>query len=264
MEHKGRSLVIEDVPGLIEGASEGKGLGFQFLKHIDRCRVIVHLIDASAGEEAIVENYRVIRKELENWNEDMAKKEELIVLSKADICDPDMLREMVAYFEKKTGKKVALTISAGAYIRTDELKDLLLTKIPEDKTLPKEREEDNEGYLVEDTEANVKVYDLKRKADPKRCHITKREDGDYEVTGERIEEIARMTDLRYIDGVNRIYDVMEKLGVIRKVKAMVMSEMAEGHTGFFEGEDDIPSPSVWISGKKFSLENIIFMRGERE
>lgn len=57
---------------------------------------------------------------------------------------------------------------------------------------------------------------------------------------------------------------MEKLGVIRKIKAMVMSEMVEGHTGFFEGEDDIPSPSVWISGKKFSLENIIFMRGERE
>lgn len=112
----------------------------------------------------------------------MAKKEELIVLSKADICDPDMLTEMVSYFEKNTGKKVALTISAGAYIRTDDLKDLLLTKIPEDKTLPKEVGEDSEGYLVEDAETNVKVYDLKRKADPKRCHITKRDDGDYEVT----------------------------------------------------------------------------------
>lgn len=110
----------------------------------------------------------------------------------------------------------------------------------------------------------MKIYDLKRQKDPKRCHVIKREDGDYDVTGERIEEIARMTDLRYIDGVNRVYNVMEKLGVIRKVKAMVTSEIMEGQSGFFEGEEDIPSPSVWISGKKFSLENIIFMKTERE
>ncbi len=265
MEWKGRSLVIEDVPGLIEGASEGKGLGFQFLKHIDRCRIIIHLIDASVGEEEMVANYRTIRKELENWNKEMAEKEELIVLSKADIIDPEMLREMQKYFEKETGKKVALTISAWAYIRTDELKDLLLERIPEIKKEQKEIREDSEWYLeATEDDKNIKIYDLKRARDPKKCSVKKREDGDYEVTGERIEEIARMTDLRYVDGVNRIYDVMEKLGVIRKVKAMVMSEMTEGHTGFFEGEEDIPSPSIWISGKKFSLENIIFMRGERE
>ena len=112
MEWKGRSLVIEDVPGLIEGASEGKGLGFQFLKHIDRCRIIIHLIDASVGEEEMVASYRTIRKELENWSDKMAEKEELIIFSKADIIDAEMLEEMVAYFEKNTGKKVALTISA--------------------------------------------------------------------------------------------------------------------------------------------------------
>ena len=265
MEWKGRSLVIEDAPGLIEGASEGKGLGFQFLKHIDRCRIIIHLIDASVGEEEMIANYRTIRKELENWNKEMAEKEELIVLSKADIIDPEMLREMQKYFEKETGKKVALTISAWAYIRTDELKDLLLERIPEIKKEQKEIREDSEWYLkATEDDKNIKIYDLKRARDPKKCSVKKREDGDYEVTGERIEEIARMTDLRYVDGVNRIYDVMEKLGVIRKVKAMVMSEMTEGHTGFFEGEEDIPSPSIWISGKKFSLENIIFMRGEQE
>ena len=112
MEWKGRSLVIEDVPGLIEGASEGKGLGFQFLKHIDRCRMIIHLLDASQGEESLIENYLVIRKELENWSDEMAKKDELIVFSKADIIDDDHLAEMKKVFEKKTKKKVALTISA--------------------------------------------------------------------------------------------------------------------------------------------------------
>jgi GTPase len=112
MEWKDRALVIEDVPGLIEGASEGKGLGFQFLKHIERCRIIIHLIDASVGEEEMIQSYRVIRQELENWSEEMGEKEELIVFSKSELVDSEHLEEMVKYFEKTTKKKVALTISA--------------------------------------------------------------------------------------------------------------------------------------------------------
>ena len=131
MEWKDRSLVIEDVPGLIEGASEGKGLGFQFLKHIDRCRIILHLLDVTQGEDEVIANYQTIRHELENWSQNMAEKEELIIFSKADIIDAEHLEEIVQIFEQKTGKKVALTISAGAFIRTDELKDLLIEKIPE-------------------------------------------------------------------------------------------------------------------------------------
>ncbi len=251
MEWRDRSIVIEDVPGLIEWASEWKWLGFQFLRHIDRCQLIIHLLDASHGEEAMISNYLTIRKELENWSEEMKNKEELIILSKADICDSEMLEEMKKAFEKATKKKVALTLSAGAYIRVDELKDLLLQRIPE-----KIREID-EAWVEKKV---LKVYDLKRPADPKRVRVVKREDGDFDVTGERMEEIARMTDLRYIDGVNRVYDVMDKLGVIRKVKAMVVADMTEWKMGFFEGEEDIPSPSVWIWDKKFSLENIIFMK----
>ena len=91
------------------------------MKHIERCRVIIHLLDASQGEEAIVENYTTIRSELEKWSSEMAEKEELILLSKKDIVDPEMLDEMKAYFEKKTGKKIFLSISAGAYLGIDEL-----------------------------------------------------------------------------------------------------------------------------------------------
>ena len=152
----------------------------------------------------MIENYRVIRKELENWNADMANKDELIIFSKAELVDPEQLEEMVKIFEKATKKKIDLTISAGAYIRIDELKDLLIQRIPDT------REEDIPHY-----------YDLKRQNDPKRCTIRKREDGDYEITGVRIEEIARMTDTRYTDGVNRVYDVMERMGVMRKLKLLI-------------------------------------------
>ncbi len=267
MEWKDHSLVIEDVPGLIEGASEGKGLGFQFLKHIDRCRIIIHLLDATQGEEALISNYRTIRKELENWSPSMAEKDELIIFSKADIIDPDQLEEMRKIFEKATKKKVVLTISAGAYIRIEELKDLLIEKIPPNKYIEAPLMENEDGFLTPESWSEtwvMKVYDLKHhQPNAKRCHIKKREDDDYEVTGERIEEIARMTDTRYVDGVNRIYDVMEKLGVMRKLKLLIADEMTREGSGFFEGEEDFDMPAVWISGKKFSLEGLIFMKEEK-
>jgi Domain of unknown function (DUF1967) len=193
----------------------------------------------------------------------MREKEELIVFSKCELVDTEMLEEMRVEFEASTEKKVDLIISAWAYIRVDDLKDLLIQRIPENRPPLEILTEDKDGILlaaVGTEKKSVKVYDLRRASDPKRVSIKKREDGDYDVTGERMEEIARMTDLRYIDGVNRIYDVMERLGVIRRIKAMVTSDMVEGRTGFFEWEDDIASPSVWISGKKFSLENVMFMR----
>lgn len=253
MEWKGRSLVIEDVPGLIEGASEGRGLGFQFLKHIERCRALIHLIDASAGEEEMVQNYQTIRHELENWSEEMTKKEEFIIFSKADIVDSEHLEEMVSYFEKNTGKKVMMTISAGAYIRTDELKDFLLEKIPEREVVP----------IDKNISAKTAVYDLKKQKNPKNFTMTRLENGDFRVTGDRIEEIARMTDTRYPDGVGRVYDVMEKFGILRKAKHILREEIFDAeNTGFFEGEEDFDIPSIWIGEKKFSLEGLIFMRGE--
>ncbi|MFZ2255294.1 MAG: DUF1967 domain-containing protein [Patescibacteria group bacterium] len=191
----------------------------------------------------MIENYKTIRKELESWSESMIAKDELIVMSKADICDGEMLEEMKKNFEKATGKKVALTISAGAYMRIDELKDLLIERIPSIKSVEEKNIlEDSEGNLmpdakniVEDVASGTVVYDLKnRRADGKKCYIKKREDGDYEVTGERIEEIARMTDTRYVDGVNRIYDVMEKLGVMRKLKLLISEELTRDNSGFFE------------------------------
>ncbi len=138
----------------------------------------------------MIENYKVIRKELESWNEAMKEKAEIIVMSKADICDPEMLEEMKKNFEVATGKKVELTLSAGAYIRIDELKDLLIQKIPK-----RERDEEVEG----EEKPKMKVYDLRKRSDPRRVRVTKRPDGDFDVSGDRIEEIARMTDLRYSD-----------------------------------------------------------------
>lgn len=152
----------------------------------------------------------------------ISEKKELIIFSKADLIDPEMLVEMRDNFEKVTGEKVALTLSAGAYIRIDELMDSLIKLIPEKIDLTPILREGADGIMEEiipdhipevekQTIPGMRFYDLKKANDPKRCSIKKLETGDFEITGTRIEEIVRMTDTKNIDAVNRVYDVLEKL-----------------------------------------------------
>lgn len=97
-----RHLVIADIPGLIEGASEGKGLGIQFLKHIERTKVLVHLVAASEESvEDIFKKYQVVRKELEEYGTEILDKKEIAVLSKIDLVDEEKIKEVITYFKKK-------------------------------------------------------------------------------------------------------------------------------------------------------------------
>ena len=111
---RGKALVIADVPGLIEGASEGKGLGINFLRHIERCQVLVHVLDGSIlienpkdGVEELLKDYQVIRKELSDHSEKLIEKEELIVLNKIDTLNEDQTKQLVRTL-KKTKRKVIL------------------------------------------------------------------------------------------------------------------------------------------------------------
>ncbi len=103
------TFVLADIPGLIEGAHEGVGLGDRFLGHVERCACLLHLIDASGEDPA--EAYRVVRGEIEAYAKDLADKPELIVFNKADIVDEDELAQKRKSFEKATGQ-VPLLMSA--------------------------------------------------------------------------------------------------------------------------------------------------------
>ncbi|MGE5541400.1 MAG: Obg family GTPase CgtA [Bacillota bacterium] len=96
--------ILADIPGLIEGASAGKGLGSRFLKHIERTRFLVHLV--SAEQEDPASAYRAIRNELEAFGRGLAEKPELVVLSKTDVLDPDALKTTLATLSKAVGKEV--------------------------------------------------------------------------------------------------------------------------------------------------------------
>jgi GTP-binding protein len=127
MEHKGKSLVLEDVPGLIPGASEGRGLGIRFLKHIERTEMLLHLLDASQLE-AVWQNYRDIRKELEAFSPEIAEKDETVVLSKSDLVSAEDLAELLKQAETEIPGKKVFAMSAGAMIGVDEVKDLLIER----------------------------------------------------------------------------------------------------------------------------------------
>ncbi len=122
--------ILADIPGLIEGASEGRGLGSRFLKHIERTRFLVHLV--SAEQEDPVSSYRAIRKELEAFGSELAQKEELVVLSKIDLLTPEEVKERVRALSEAVGKEVhTLTVLDDASLKafSNELTKRLMNPV---------------------------------------------------------------------------------------------------------------------------------------
>jgi len=160
LDHKGKSLVLEDVPGLIPWASEWKGLWIEFLKHIERTWVILHLLDMYRMDQVFAD-YDDIRKELEYFSPLLKDKEEIIVFSKADLLDAEM-KEFIVWEFKKKHKKEVFVISAATWEGVPELIDYLIDNYSREQIV------ENEG-LNEVKE--VKLYDLKNNSDPKRVDV---------------------------------------------------------------------------------------------
>jgi len=109
-----KHFVVADIPGLIEGASEGKGLGTKFLRHIERTKVLIHLVPANGGTpEEIFQKYMAIRKELKNFGAGIEEKPEVVALSKTDIVDEEGVKKTVAYFGKKRIKLLPISAATG-------------------------------------------------------------------------------------------------------------------------------------------------------
>jgi GTP-binding protein len=106
----GREFVLADIPGLIEGASEGAGLGDRFLGHIERCRVLLHLVEGTS--EHAGQAYKVVRRELEAYGHGLAEKPEIVALSKADALDEDTLKEQLARLKRAAKAKPFVLSSA--------------------------------------------------------------------------------------------------------------------------------------------------------
>lgn len=206
----GDSLLVADIPGLIEGASEGKGLGHDFLRHIERTAVLLHLIDIYADDVAV--QYKTIREELTKHNPELAERPEIIVLTKAEGLDTDLINmQMAAIGEVASSERPVFAISATAHQGLTEVlreakKQVEAVRGAEATATSEDAEE----------ESGVPVIRLSDRQLSESWTVTKDEDR-FIVAGEKIERFARRTDYENIEGVNRLRDIMSKMGITHEL-----------------------------------------------
>jgi GTP-binding protein len=129
--------VLADIPGLIEGAHEGVGLGDKFLAHVERCRALLHLVDATC--EHAGKTYKLVRKELAAYGQGLSEKPEIVALSKADVVDPDTLKEQVARL-KRAAKVKPLILSSATGLGVQDALRAITREMMEAKAAEAERQ----------------------------------------------------------------------------------------------------------------------------
>jgi GTP-binding protein len=120
-----REIVLADIPGLIEGSHKGVGLGDKFLRHIERCKTLIHLVDIS--EKNILENYLKVRDELSKYDKSILKKEEIVIFNKVDLIGKEKIKEKLKNFKKKIKKKIE-TVSLITNENLEKVKKIIYKK----------------------------------------------------------------------------------------------------------------------------------------
>lgn len=202
----GRSFVMADLPGLIEGAAEGAGLGIQFLKHVERTKVIVHIVDMSATDgRNPVEDYKIIRKELGEFKDDLLKRAEIIVANKMDLPGAE---ENLSRFKQELGINDIIPISAYTKSNLNEL----LYKIAD--TLDYVRE--NEVYEV----VTDQVVEYNFVPDKPKYEITMDDSGFFHVDGPAIQKLFDRTDFNNEVSVRQFAKALRDLGVDEELRKL--------------------------------------------
>ncbi len=222
------SLLIADIPGLIEGASEGRGLGDAFLRHVERTAVLLHLIDAYTDD--IGSAYRTIRSELASYSAELLERPEVIALTKTEGLDEDIIRMQMDAVREVAGKNAELyAISSSAHQGLTEVLRALRVKVQDAREIEQE---------IEDVNNDIPVIGLSGTQLANSWKVEKTEEtGLFVVTGEKIEKFARRTNFDNFEGVNRLRDIMKKLGITHELSRA-------GATG-----DSL----IEIAGKQFTL-----------
>lgn len=203
----GDGFVIADIPGIIEGASEGVGLGIQFLRHVERTRLLLHFLDVS-GEEGRnpVEDFYTINKELKKYSEKLSTRKQIIVANKIDIVNEDILKQVEELAKKE--KIELFKISGATKEGIQELIDFVEKTL---KTLPKEdliEYEDRKIYTLEDEEK----------------WTIKKEDGVFIVSGKAIQKLMGRVNIEDNESMYYLQKSLKNMGIDAKLKEMGVCE----------------------------------------
>jgi GTP-binding protein len=205
--HGQDSFMVADIPGIIEGAHEGAGLGFYFLRHVERTKILVHLVDCSLSERPDpIEDYKNIRHELLSYSEKLSQKEEVIALSKADVSIEEVIEDTQKQFEQM-GKKV-FVISAVTGRGVDELLDFLYMKVQAERQKQELEKEGRDEFLEEGKLPKVKAVDFPV-PERIRLEITQIDQNTWEIGGEQFELLYHRINLNNRDGFERLMKILK-------------------------------------------------------
>lgn len=228
------SILIADIPGLIEGASEGRGLGDQFLRHVERTAVLLHMIDAYSDDPA--EKYLAIRRELEKYSKDLTKRPEIVALTKCEGLDDEIIAMQATALQNVTVGAQVVAISSQTHHNIKELLRLLRQEVEDYRQ--------REAKVVETSGDDVPVISLGEGESTddwsvERLDDVENEDGEvvrvFKVTGKKIEKFARRTNFDQFEAVNRLRDIMKRLGISHEL----MRRGAEGDSYVVIGESQL-------------------------
>ena len=223
-KRSGDGYVVADIPGLIEGASEGVGLGHDFLRHVERCRFLVHLIDST--EENPFENYKKINLELEKHSEHLAGLYQIIALNKIDSINDECRAKLLSQFKEVSNDVFEISAVTGENL--DKLLDFMGEKVDE---IPKSEteivvEEDLGAFNNDDS--NFEIYKAAKDV--------------YIIQGGKVERIASVTDERNSEQVIRFQNIMKGMGVFEELSKMGIKDgdtIIIGHLEFAYYRDEM-------------------------
>jgi len=222
IESADRQAVIADIPGLIEGAAAGAGLGHEFLAHVERCSMLVHLVDLAPAEGDPESNYAAVREELAAYGAGLERLAEVVVLSKRDLLAPEQVTEEVERWRERLGAQVVTVLAASSATGEglDELRRALWTHLPEDA--PARPEKADLGPAEFETEH--RVY---RPVGEGGYAVEREDDGGYRVLGRGVELLFERHDLKNEEALAYLEQRLREIGVVAALRS----------AGFEPGDD---------------------------
>jgi len=209
IEGEDRQAVIADIPGLIEGAAEGAGLGHEFLAHVERCSMLVHLVDLAPLEGDPVANYETVRGELAAHGAGLERLPELVALSKRDLLPPEEVDAAISRWRERLGDRVlgVLAISSATGEGLDDLRRQILAELPE--VAPTTEEAAATGG--EEFEAEHRVY---RPAGEGGYWVEREEDGAFRILGRGVEMLFERHDTKNEEALAYLEQRLKEMGVL--------------------------------------------------
>jgi GTPase len=204
-----RQVVVADIPGLIEGAAEGAGLGHEFLAHVERCRLLVHLVEIEPADGDPESNYETVRGELGSYGARLTQLPEIVALSKADLVPDERGAELVAEWKRRLGEAVTdvLGISSATGAALDELRTAIVAALPEAPV----RQAAAEGEF----DSEHRVY---RPGEGEGFEVEAEGEGRWRVTGRGIELLVARHDLGNPEALDYLEGRLREIGVVAELQ----------------------------------------------